>query len=160
MLVGASPRREPEFHVAGRHAEPVRRHGQREQEPRQVEMKQRPKPARSHFEPLVGVVGLSHRNLRREGKVYRDCATRAGARAMTASSRSRSLSNWASVAPSSTRPRGSFTFIGSTKRSLMRISKCTWEPVDNPVEPTKPMIWPWRTFEPTSRPRANAVMWP
>src|ERR1700731_2532037 len=97
---------------------------------------------------------------RRGGDVYRVCATRAGARAMTASSWSRSLSKSARVAPSSTRPRGSFTFIGSTKRSLMRISKCTCEPVDIPVEPTKPMIWPWRTLVPTSRPRANGVMWP
>src|SRR6202042_955564 len=63
MLIGAPPRREPEFDVAGRYAEPVRRHVQREQQPCQVEMKQRPKPARSHFKPLAGVIGLAHQNL-------------------------------------------------------------------------------------------------
>ena len=27
--------------------------------------------------------------------------------------------------------------------------ECTCEPVDSPDEPTKPMIWPWRTWLPT-----------
>ena len=56
------------------------------------------------------------------------CATRGGvarlgpARLIMLSSRSRSLSKLASVAPSSTRPRGSRNFIGSTVRPLTMIS--------------------------------------
>ena len=61
------------------------------------------------------------RNDAGESDAYR-CAVRVADWVMIPSSRSRSLSKPASAVPSSTRPRGSLIFIGSTKRPLTMIS--------------------------------------
>ena len=81
-------------------------------------------------------------------------ATRAGLRAMMPSRRSRSFSKAVRMEPRSSRPRGSLMRMGSTKRLLMRISKCRCGPVDRPVEPAKPITWPWRTCSPSFTPAA------
>ena len=40
-------------------------------------------------------------------------------------------------------------FIGSTARPLAITVKCRWQPVDQPVLPSKPMTWPSATRAPT-----------
>src|SRR5680860_1777780 len=83
-----------------------------------------------------------------------------GSSCMRASMRRRSLWKAASSRPSSCRPRGTAMVMGLTNLLLIRTSKWQCGPVDAPVEPTKPMIWPCFTWAPGLEPGVKRIMWP